>query len=70
METIRQGRLYRLAKRLSLGRLLRYGVLWARYGLRRGQSALLTRKAEAGQLSLGPILMAQIHAREPQPPRT
>ncbi|PRH85807.1 replication initiation protein RepC [Labrys okinawensis] len=26
----------------------------------------LTRKAEAGQLSLGPILMAQIHAREPQ----
>ncbi|MEW9307612.1 plasmid replication protein RepC [Labrys neptuniae] len=30
----------------------------------------LTRKAEAGQLSLGPILMAQIHAREPQPPRT
>ena len=47
METIRQGRLYRLAKRLSLGRLLRYGVLWARYGLRRGQSALFTRKAEA-----------------------
>ena len=46
MET-RQGRLYRLAKRLSLGRLLRYGALWASYGVRRGQSALLTRKAEA-----------------------
>jgi hypothetical protein len=29
METVRQGRLYRLAKRLSLGRLLRYGALWA-----------------------------------------
>lgn len=29
----------------------------------------LTRKAKAGQLSLGPILMAQIHAREPQKPR-
>ena len=47
METVRQGRLYRLAKRLSLGRLLRYGALWARYGVRRGQSALLTRKAQA-----------------------
>ncbi|QEN86252.1 replication initiation protein RepC [Labrys sp. KNU-23] len=30
----------------------------------------LTRKAEAGQLSLGPILMAQIHAREPRNRRT
>jgi hypothetical protein len=47
METIRQGRLYQLAKRLSLGRLLRYAALWASYGLRRGQSALLSRKAEA-----------------------
>ena len=42
METIRQGRLSRLAKRLSLGRLLRYGALWARYGVRRSQSALLS----------------------------
>ena len=41
METVTQGRLYRLAKRLSLGRLLRYSALWARYGVRRGQSALL-----------------------------
>ena len=47
METVRQGRLYRLAKRLSLGRLLRYGALWARYGVRRGQSALSTRKSQA-----------------------
>ena len=47
METIRQGRLYRLAKRLSLGRLLRYGALWARYGIRRSQSALLRRKSQA-----------------------
>ena len=47
METVRQGRLYRLAKRLSLGRLLRYGALWARYGVRRGQSAFFTRQAQA-----------------------
>jgi len=47
METIRQGKLFRLAKRLSLGRLLRYGALWARYGIRRSQSALLTRKSQA-----------------------
>jgi hypothetical protein len=47
METLREGRLYQLAKRLSLGRLLRYGALWARYGLRRGQSALSTRTAKA-----------------------
>ena len=47
METISQGRIYRLAKRLSLGRLLRYGALWARYGVRRGQSALLSRKSQA-----------------------
>jgi hypothetical protein len=45
-ESFGQGRLYRLAKRLSLGRLLRYGALWARYGLRRGQSAILSRKAQ------------------------
>ena len=47
METVTQGRLYRLAKRLSLGRLLRYGALWARYGVRRGQSAFFTRQAQA-----------------------
>ena len=38
-----QSGLYRLAKRLSLGRLLRYLALWARYLLRRGQSALSTK---------------------------
>jgi hypothetical protein len=43
METVSQGKLYRLVKRLSLGRLLRYLDLWARYGWRRGQSALSTR---------------------------
>jgi hypothetical protein len=47
MEAVREGRLYRLAKRLSLGRLLRYLALWARYGVRRGQSAMLSRKAQA-----------------------
>ena len=47
MEIVRRGRLYRLAKRLSLGRLLRYSALWARYGVRRGQSALLARKSQA-----------------------
>jgi hypothetical protein len=47
METFSQGRLYRLAKRLSVGRLLCYGALWARYGVRRGQSALLARKSQA-----------------------
>jgi hypothetical protein len=47
MEIVRRGRLYRLAKRLSLGRLLRYGALWARYGVRRGQSAFLARKSQA-----------------------
>ena len=43
METVSQSRLYRLAKRLSLGRFLRYLDLWARYGWRRGQSALSAR---------------------------
>ena len=43
MEVPRQSGLYRLAKRLSLGRLLRYFALWARYLLRRGQSALSTK---------------------------
>ncbi len=38
-----RGKLYRLAKRLSLGRLLRYLALWARYFSRRGQSALSVR---------------------------
>ena len=31
MEAAKPSRLYRLAKRLSLGRLLRYVALWARY---------------------------------------
>jgi hypothetical protein len=43
METVSQRRLYRLAKRLSIGRLLRYLALWARYAWRRGQSALFIR---------------------------
>ena len=42
MEVPRQSGLYRLAKRLSLGRLLRYFALCALYLLRRGQSALST----------------------------
>ena len=42
MEVPRQSGLYRLAKRLSLWRLLRYFALWALYLLRRGQSALST----------------------------
>ena len=41
METVGQGRLYRLAKRLSIERLLRYLALWARY-VWRGQNALVT----------------------------
>jgi len=35
-----QERLYGLAKRLNVGRILRYGDLWARYLWRRGLSAL------------------------------
>ena len=42
MEVTRQSGLYRLAKRLSLGGLLRYFALWTLYLLRRGQSALST----------------------------
>lgn len=38
-----QDRLIRLAKRLSIGRVLRYLDLWARYLWRRGQSATATR---------------------------
>ena len=40
MGSMVRGRLYRLAKRLSLGRLLRYLDLWARYLWRRSQSRL------------------------------
>jgi len=43
MEARKPSALYRLAKRLSLGRLARYFALWARYLLRRGQSALSTK---------------------------
>jgi hypothetical protein len=39
-ETSMQESLYRLAKRLNVGRILRYGDLWARYLWRRGLSAL------------------------------
>jgi pentatricopeptide repeat protein len=40
METSMQGRLYSLAKRLKIGRILRYGDLWARYLWRRTMSAV------------------------------
>ena len=43
MEAAKPSALYRLAKRLSLGRLARYFALWVRYLLRRGQSALSTK---------------------------
>jgi len=43
MEAAKPSALYRLAKRLSLGRLPRYFALWVRYLLRRGQSALSTK---------------------------
>ena len=43
MEAAKPSALYRLAKRLSLGRLGRYFALWVRYLLRRGQSALSTK---------------------------
>jgi hypothetical protein len=39
-ETSMQESLYRLAKRLNVGRILRYGDLWKRYLWRRGLSAL------------------------------
>jgi len=42
-----QDRLIRLAKRLSIGRVLRYLDLWARYLWRRGQSAFATRLGRA-----------------------
>ena len=61
METVSQGRLYRLAKRLSLGRLLRYLDLWARYGWRRGQSALSTRLSRERATDTG--AMAEALAR-------
>jgi hypothetical protein len=41
METVSQSRLYRLAKRLSVGRFLRYLDLWARYGWRRSGVRML-----------------------------
>ncbi len=40
MWSLMRGRLYRLARRLSLGRLLRYLDLWARYLWRRSLSRL------------------------------
>jgi hypothetical protein len=45
METSMQGRLYSLAKHLRIGRLLRYGDLWARYLWRRGLAAVDTHRA-------------------------
>jgi hypothetical protein len=42
-----QYRLIRLAKRLSIGRVLRYLDLWARYLWRRGQGAFATRLGRA-----------------------
>jgi hypothetical protein len=45
--------LYRLAKRLSLGRLMRYFALWARYLLRRSQSALFGTPCRRRKRSIG-----------------
>jgi hypothetical protein len=42
-------RLYALARRLSIGRVLRYLDLWARYGWRRAESVLRRRTPAAGQ---------------------
>jgi hypothetical protein len=42
-------RLYTLAKRLSIGRVLRYVDLWARYGWRRAGSAFGSRAPAAGK---------------------
>lgn len=44
-----KGKLYMLARRLSIGRLLRYFDLWVRYGWRRAESALHGRGPAAGQ---------------------
>jgi len=43
-----KGKLHALAKRLSIGRVLRYLDLWARYGWRRAGSALRGSGAAAG----------------------
>src|SRR5262245_42717413 len=45
--------LYQLAKRLSLGRLMRYFALWARYLLRRRQSALFGTPCRRRKRSIG-----------------
>src|SRR5688572_7374179 len=42
-------KLYTLAKRLSIGRVLRYVDLWARYGWRRVGSAFGSRAPAAGK---------------------
>ncbi len=60
-ETAMQERLYRLAKRLNVGRILRYGDLWTRYLWRRGLSALdAARSGPAGgdAAALGAALAA------------
>lgn len=43
------GSLYRLAKRLNVGRILRYGDLWARYLWRRALSRLDAYRGTAAQ---------------------
>ena len=48
MSSAIRARLYTLARRLSIGRVLRYAGLWARYGWRRSQSAFARRGVGAG----------------------
>ncbi len=60
-ETSMQERLYRLAKRLNVGRILRYGDLWTRYLWRRGLSALDAARSRPGSgdvAALGAALAA------------
>jgi hypothetical protein len=60
-ETAMQERLYRLAKRLNVGRILRYGDLWTRYLWRRGLSAVdaaRSRPAGGDAATLGAALAA------------
>ena len=47
--------LYRLAKQLSLGRLMRYFAHWARYLLRRSQSALFGTPVAGESVRLGEV---------------
>jgi hypothetical protein len=60
-ETSMRERLYRLARRLNVGRILRYGDLWTRYLWRRGLSAVdaaRSRPAGGDAAALGAALAA------------